>query len=257
MRMRMLLLGLAGLMPLSATAQTPLAQAPFAQAPFAQPPSAQPPSAQPHFAGDPQRNAAHAAEMQAIQRRDYRGALAIVANWMAGHPADIDFRHLEPVLHMMAGDMAGWEQSRTALLQAWTRMRGTVPPPADPGFTVDFMKAGQDLVVADQCYERAGRFGVLYRFTVISPAHQITSFFTVESSDSDNQLARELGRPPVFTLDHFRPGVHETVAMLPALPPYPELRKRVLAYLANPQPVSASRNNLAGLPNEGCAFNPP
>ena len=92
---------------------------------------------------------------------------------------DLDFRHLEPVSYLLAGDSAGWEHARGELLQSWAHMRGAVPPPPNPSFTIDLIPAGSDLIVADQCYERAGRFGVIYRFTVVSPDRQVHSFFTV------------------------------------------------------------------------------
>jgi hypothetical protein len=194
----------------------------------------------------------------AIQRRDYRDAIAIERDWASRFPADLDFRHLEPQLYLLAGDRDGWEKARRDLLETWRRIRGTASPPANPSFTIDIFKSGQDTIIADQCYERAGRFGVIYRFTVVSPDRHVGSFFTVESPDSDNKIARELGHTePVFTLDHFRPGVHETVAMLPGLPPYADLRQRVLAYIDNPRPVSASTNGQAGLSTEGCSINKP
>jgi hypothetical protein len=193
----------------------------------------------------------------AIQRHDYRQAIAIENDWARRFPTDLEFRHLEPALYLLAGDRDGWENARGDLLQSWRRIRGAVPPPANPSFTIDIFKAGQDTIVTDQCYERAGRFGVIYRFTVISADQHVHSFFTVESPENDNQIARELGRPQqVFTLDHFRPGVHETVAMLPGLPPYVDIRQRVLTYIANPQPLSASGNGQGGLSTEGCSINP-
>jgi hypothetical protein len=203
-----------------------------------------------------ERTAATADITAAIQRHDNRQAVAIENGWARRHPMDLDFRHLEPLLYLMAGDSAGWEHARGDLLQSWKRIRDTAPPPADPSFTIDMFKVGQDVIVADQCYERGGRFGVIYRFTVVSPDRHVNSFFTVESPDSDNMIARELGRgEQVFTLDHFRPGVHETVAMLPGLPAYENLRQRVLAYAVNPHPISASSNGQAALSTEGCSIN--
>jgi hypothetical protein len=224
-------------------------------------PSATQRAASPTYPSDavpkPERDAASAAIMAAAQRHDYHQAIAIENDWAKRYPTDLDFRHREPELYLAAGDTEGWERTRRDLLQTWARIRGTAPPPTPAGFTIDLFKAGQDVVIADQCYERAGRFGVLYRFTVISPDHQVHSFFTVESPDHDNQIAREMGLPsPVFTLDHFRPGVHETVAMLPGLPVYADLRQRVLGYMANPRPVSASSGGQPGLSTEGCAINP-
>ncbi len=205
---------------------------------------------------DPARAGIAARVSAAVQSHDYRQAVAIEDNYAKDHPTDWDFRHNEPVLYRLAGDSAGWEHARNDLLQTWARSRGSVPPPRDPSFTVDLIQSGQDLIVADQCYERAGRFGVIYRFTVFSPGNQVRSFFTVESPDADNRIARELGRAePVFTLDHFRPGMHETVAMLPGLPDYANLRRRVLDYIADPQPVSASSNGQPGLSNERCGIN--
>ena len=208
------------------------------------------------FGADPQRNAATNAIATAMAKHDYRQALTIENDWAAQHPADLDFRHVEPAIYLLSGDIPGWEHSRTDLLQTWRRIRATAVPAGAPSFTVDVFKAGQDVIIADQCYERAGRFGVIYRFTALSPDHRVRSFFTVESAVDDNRIARELGKSEqVFTLDHFRPGVHETVAMLPGLPAYQNLRQRVLDYVANPQPISASSNGQSGLSTEGCSVN--
>ena len=205
---------------------------------------------------DPQRVVATAAIASAMTKHDYHQALTIENDWAAQHPTDLDFRHLEPAIYLLSGDIPGWEHSRTDLLQSWRRIRATEVPAGTPSFTVDVFKAEQDVIVADQCYERAGRFGVIYRFTAISPDHRVRSFFTVESAVDDNRIARELGKTEqVFTLDHFRPGVHETVAMLPGLPAYPNLRQRVLDYVANPRPVSASGSGQSGLSTEGCEVN--
>ena len=207
-------------------------------------------------ASKPERDAASAGIAAATQRHDYHHAIAIESDWAKRYPADLDFRHREPELYLAAGDTEGWDRARRDLLQTWARIRGTAPPPANAGFMIDSFKAGQDVVIADQCYERAGRFGVLYRFTVISPDQQVHSFFTVESPDHDNQIARQMGLPsPVYTLDHFRPGIHETVATLNGLPPYAALRQRVLDYIANPRPVSASSSGQPVLSTEGCAIN--
>lgn len=204
----------------------------------------------------PERGAATASVMAAVQQGNFPRAIAIEQDWAARFPMDLEFRHLEPAIYLLAKDPNGWENARKDLLTTWRRIRGSVPPLADPSFTIDIMKVGQDTIIADQCYERAGRFGVIYRFTVVSPDNRVRSFFTVESPDADNRIARELGsRQQVFTLDHFRPGLHETVAMLPGLPAYADLRRRVLSYIANPQPISASSNGQGGLSTEGCSLN--
>ena len=110
--------------------------------------------------------------------------------------------------------------------------------------------------MVQQCYESAGRFGVLYRFDVTDQDQKVLSFFTVESPVFDNQVAREMGRrTPVFSLDHNRPGVHETIAMMDQVPDYPILRNRVLDYIANPKPLSSSTH--PGLANYGCEFAQP
>ena len=207
---------------------------------------------------NPQRDAASAAINAAVQQHDYRRAIAVENSWVAQHPTDFDFRHMEPLFYRLAGDEAGWEHARSDLLQRWAASGDTLATPASPSFTVDLFKVGQDMIIADQCYERAGRFGVIYRFSVVGPDRQVNSFFTVESPEADNQSARERGQPsPVFTLDHFRPGIHETVAMLPGLPAYADLRQRVLAYMADPRPISSSSNGGNKLANEGCGTNRP
>lgn len=204
---------------------------------------------------EPGRDTAMAGFSAAMQRRDYQQAMAIESDWAKRYPTDLDFRHLEPALYLLTGDVAGWDHSRTDLLNTWRRTRGAMPPPSKASFTIDVIKSDTDLIIADQCYEPAGRFGVLYRFTVISADRQVRSFFTVESPSEENEIARQLGRPsPVFTLDHFKPGMHETVAMLPGLPPYADLKQRMLNYIANPRPVSASGNGQGELSNEECAF---
>ena len=201
----------------------------------------------------PERDAAIASVRAAIAQHDAAKAVAAEQGFAQRHPEDLDFRHLEPFLYVMVGDHAGWEHARGDLLNTWLRTRDGAPPPAPPSFTIDMFKVGADTVITDQCYERAGRFGVIYRFTVVGPDRRVNSFFTVESPDHDNQIAREMGQPsPVFTLDHFVPGVHETVAMLPGLPAYADLRQRVLSYIAKPQPLSASRNGSSVLSNEDC-----
>lgn len=209
------------------------------------------------FTGQSTRASVEAALVGAMRKGDYHQALAIEAEWAAQHPADLDMRRVEPVLYRLAGDMGGWERARKNLLQAWAATRTSGARPGSASFIIDMVRVKQGMMFADQCYERAGRWGVLYRFTVVGADGKVESFFTVENADSDNQVARELGqKDPVFTLDHFRPGIHETVAMLPALPSYDELRQRALAFLADPRPVSASRNGDGGLPTENCAFNP-
>ncbi len=191
----------------------------------------------------------------AARAHDFAQAIALGQGWAKRYPDNLDVRRLEPAMYLLSGDTTGWARSRSDLAQRWARLRGKAPPPAHPGFTVDIFNAGPDFVIADQCYETSGRFGVLYRFTVVSPGPQVNSFFTVESPPSDNQIARELGQPtPVFTLDHFTPRSHETVANLSGPPNYTDLRQRVLAYMANPRPISASSQS--GLSTENCGFNP-
>ena len=193
----------------------------------------------------------------ALDRHDYRQALTIDRQWADRFPADLPFRRFEPALFLALGDRAGWEKARTDLLGIWQGMRTRVRPPPNPSITVDMIPAGPDVVVAEQCYERGGRFGVLYRFLVVSPDKRVRSFFTVESTETDNKVARELGSSaPVYTLDHFLPGRHETVAMLQGRPDYVDLRRRVLAYMADPKPLSASGNGQGGLSNEACAVDP-
>jgi hypothetical protein len=200
-----------------------------------------------------ERSAAIAALSAARQSRDWRHANAIMKDWAARHPTDLEFRRDEPLTYLLAEDLVGWEHARADLLREWSQIKGTVQAPKPPSFMIDLFKAGPDMVVATQCYESAGRFGVSYRFTVFNPDRQSRSFFTVESPISDNQIARELGRrSPVFTLDHFRPGIHETVATLSGPPEYQDLRRRVLNYVANPRPISASGNGVGMLSTEDC-----
>ena len=200
-----------------------------------------------------ERDAAVASVRSAIAQHDPAKAVAAEQGFAQHHPEDLDFRHLEPFLYVMVGDHAGWDRARGDLLNTWVRIRDGAPAPTPPSFMIDMFKIGDDTIITDQCYERAGRFGVIYRFAVVGPDHRVSSFFTVESSDHDNQVARALGQPsPVFTLDHFVPGVHETVAALPGLPAYADIRQRVISYIAKPQPLSASRSATPALSNEDC-----
>ena len=204
------------------------------------------------------REAAVASVRQALARQDHAGALAAERGWAQAHPADLDARRLEPWLFALNKDSAGWERARGDLLRTWQGVRGRGVAPSPPRFMVDVFDAGGDRVIAEQCYERAGRFGVIYRFLVLAPGGALTSYFTVESPESDNQIARELGNPsPVFTLDHFTPGQHATVGFLPGLPAYAEIRRRVLTYLANPRPQSSSGTGSGGLANVDCVVGAP
>ena len=199
----------------------------------------------------PEREAARARVTEAVQRKDYRAAIAAQAAWARLHPTDLQFRHIEPLLYRMAGDMAGWDRARSGLLTTWQRAQPTVET-MDSSFTIDMLAAGPSRIVADQCYEQAGRFGVSYRLAVVDGEGRITSYFTVESPPSDNQIQRELGsNVPVYTLDYFKPGQHQTVARLPGPPVYQDVLQRALAHLADPKPISASGTG-PGLASVGC-----
>ncbi len=187
----------------------------------------------------------------AVQRKDYPAAIAAAVAWARQHPTDLRFRKIEPLLYRLAGNEPGWEASRANLMGTW-RTRTGVPESMDSSFTIDRLTAGAVRIVAEQCYEQAGRFGVSYRLNVIGADNRIGSYFTVESPPSENQMRREMGLPsPSFTLDYFVPGRHETVALLPGAPVYADVRQRALDYLANPKPVSGS-NTGTGLANVGC-----
>jgi hypothetical protein len=201
----------------------------------------------------PDRQALKSAVQEAVRRRDFRAALAMEQAWAKQNPDDLEVREDEPFLYRALGDVAGWEHSRDDLTATLARIRRTGPLPAQPGFTIDFFKVAGNLVIVQQCYERAGPAGVLYRFDEMGQGQNLLSFFVVESPDRDNQIARERGKKyPVFFLDHNRPDIHETVEIMLEVPAYPALRKRVIDYIANPQPRSSSAQK--GLPNEGCAF---
>jgi|GEM_PF-2976478 len=201
----------------------------------------------------PNRAALKATVAEAVRRHDYRAALAMEQAWVKRNPDDLEVRDEEPMLYLATGDIAGWERSRGELTAVFARVRGRGTLPARPGFAIDVFKAGDKTVVAQQCYERAGRFGVMYRFDVTGQDHKTQSFFTVESPEADNQIAREMGRKsPVFFLDYNRPGVHESVEVMDRVPPYPALRTRVMDYIANPKPASSSTQ--ARLANYGCEF---
>ena len=105
----------------------------------------------------------------------------IESDWAKSHPTDLGFREIEPILHKMAGDEAGWERSRQELLVTWGQMRGSasLPPPIKPGFTIDILKLNNNyMLYVDQCYEPAGKFGVLYKFSVVGPGHKTVAFST-------------------------------------------------------------------------------
>ncbi|MCR0981705.1 hypothetical protein [Roseomonas populi] len=204
-------------------------------------------------ASDPARVAARNEVSAAMGRKDHRQAIRLIDDWMRGHPDDISFRYLEPLLYRLAGDGAGWERSRAEIQQSWQRLRDTVPPPTPPAFVIDAFPHGQDLVSVHQCYETAGRFGVMYEFLIVARDNRLTSYFTVEHSSIGNQIMRELGQQePVYSVDYFRPGMHATVAMLNREPTYEEARQRVLAFLADPKPLSASTIGRPGLASVHC-----
>lgn len=197
---------------------------------------------------DPARAAARDRVTAAMGRKDFREGIRHIDEWMRGHPTDISFRYLEPLLYRLAGDGAGWERSRTEIQASWQRLRGAVPPPSPPAFAIDAFPHGPDLVTVHQCYESAGRFGVVYEFLIAGRDGRISSFFAIEHPSVTNQVMREMGQQrDVHTVDYFRPGMHATVAMLDHVPSYDEARQRVQAFLADPKPLSASTNGNPGL----------
>jgi hypothetical protein len=206
-------------------------------------------------APDPERAAAMARVKDAFRQHDFKQAIAAEREWATRHPTDLEFREIEPLLYHLAGDEAGWEQARRDLVATWARIRDTAPPPPRAGFPIDIMKLNdQYQMLVQQCYERGGTFGVLYKFALVGKDNRTAAFFDVESADVDNEISRLKGQGPVFTLDYNRPNYHETAAIMKALPDYQELRRRVLAYIANPNPISAS--NPKGMATYGCEFAP-
>ena len=196
------------------------------------------------------RTAARDRVADAMRRQDYPAALLAEAAWAKQHPTDLEFRHIEPLLHRLLGDTAAWDRSRADLLRVWQR----TPTPETPArsFTIDLIPLASGYLVAEQCYEQAGRFGVSYRIDVHSPDNRLTGYFTVESPPAENQMRREMNLPsPSYTLDYFTPGRHETVSFLPGAPVYADMRTRALAHLADPKPISGSGTG-SGLANVGC-----
>ncbi|WP_338663797.1 hypothetical protein VQH23_01265 [Pararoseomonas sp. SCSIO 73927] len=220
----------------------------------------EPTEAPPRAAGmpaDPARTAARDRISAAIGRKDFREGIRLIDDWMQGHPTDISFRYLEPFLYRLAGDGAGWERSRADIQASWQRLRGRVPPPSPPAFVIDAFPLGQNLVTIHQCYESAGRFGVVYEFLIAGRDNRITSFFAVEHNAVTNQIQREMGQPgEIYTVDYFQPGRHATVAMFDRMPSYEEARQRVQAFLADPKPLSASTNGQPGLMAVRCEVAP-
>ena len=198
----------------------------------------------------PDRDAAQARVTEAMRRQDYPAALAAETAWARQHPTDLRFRHLEPLLHRLAGDEPGWANARAELLRIGAGAR--TPETTDRSVTIDMVPLGTGRMFAEQCYEEAGHFGVSYRLNVLGSDGRTASFFTVESPPAENQMRREMKLPaPSYTLDHFTPGRHATVAFLPGAPVYEDIRQRALAYLADPQPISGS-NTGDGLAGVGC-----
>jgi hypothetical protein len=206
-----------------------------------------------------ERDVAAAAVKVAVVAHDFDKAINIDVSWKENHPDDVDFVYSLPLLYRLAGhpDMA--DAARNDLLARWAAIRDHASRPQHAGMLVDGFAVGQDRVVATQCFEKSGRFGVSWRFDVVggegTPA--LLGFFTVESPLSDNQMAKELGQPtPVYTLDHFLPGRHETVALLSSgsTPVYDDLRRRVSAYMGDPRPVTSFGSGSGPLSHEGCGF---
>ena len=74
-----------------------------------------------------------------------------------------------------------------------------------------------------------------YRLALVDDFGRISSFFTVESPPSDNQIRRELGRyGSVCTLDYFTFGRHDTLTFLPGAPVYADVLRSAIEYLDNP-----------------------
>jgi hypothetical protein len=199
--------------------------------------------------GSADRQTALSLVYQAGAQNDFKRSTSLQLAWANKHPDDLDFLADLPMSYAALGDKEGWEQSRRMLTQSWARKKGTIPRPRNAGFHVELIQTPSNTLIATQCYERAGRFGVLYKFVIIgSPA-----FFTVESSDADNKIAKEMGGTGrAVTLDFFAPNRHATVALWNNTPDYATIVHRVAEFLKNPVPMSASPQ--VGMSTEGCEF---
>lgn len=204
---------------------------------------------------DPVREAARAQVQAALKAHDVTRAIALEEAWGNAHPADLQFRRDEPLLHALAGDGPGWARSRAALLGEWQAIRATGPRPADPSLLIDTFAAGDHQVFVEQCYAPSGPQGVLYRFVDLDADRIMGSFFAVVSPKDDDRLAAAVGQTdPVVLLDRFEPGLEQNVATFRGVPPYATLRQRVLDFYADPKPAGSTRTASPGLSTERCGF---
>lgn len=200
------------------------------------------------------RSVAHDAIGAAYRAKDARRYIVYAETWLKRDPSEFPVRRLLPGAYMAIGNRAGAGQARTAVMAAWPQAKPLVPK-EQTSFEIDRFSVGTHQVVARQCYEGAGRFGVRFRFDVVDDGH-LTSFITLESSDLENQIAREMSRlkpgERIASVDVYLPGEHRTTAMLRAIPDYDHAKALVIDYLRDGKYGSASRNGQPGFMAVDC-----
>lgn len=152
-----------------------------------------------------------------------------------------------PFVYRLAGDEANATRATQRLKEAWpTRPERTRRPRAEAFLALDQFTVGEFTVVAFECFEHTGNFGLGHMFKIHKKpigaqikSEDVLLAIVVEHNMASAKARKELGMgdgTPIPSLDGFDGNSHFKIGNFRAEPTYAELREQVSAYLnAKPQ----------------------
>lgn len=152
-----------------------------------------------------------------------------------------------PFVYRLAGDEANATRATQRLKETWpTRPERTRRPRAEGFLALDQFTVGEFTVLAFECLEHTGNFGLGHMFKIHKKpigaqikSEDVLLAIVVEHNMASAKARKELGMgdgTPIPSLDGFDGNSHFKIGYFRAEPTYAELREQVSAYLnAKPQ----------------------
>lgn len=189
----------------------------------------------------------------AIELQDYPDALRFSQQLLAITPNDFGIRAVMPVLFNMLHDQPNFERATADLTQVWKDS-------SDPtikgrkSFLLEGFKIDDYSVIARQCFEIGGRFGVKYLFLFGRPNEPVSKI-TLEVNYLEGLIDAEIKKThdvyPAISMDAYSGGTHKTLMLTSPgpnnkEPDYNTMREKVVAYLKSPSAAISSQTMPGG-----------